>query len=113
MDALMYFLDENGQKHDSAKVGGYSIAERTLEDVMMTISFDTIKNDWVVAFNPKDSTYLQDYNTAKFLSEARDYFDDLMTEGGLDELLVPGQLMIVDIVDANTDIVPSLSIISW
>ena len=97
----MYFIDEKGNQHLTAKIDGYDIAERTLEGVMITFSFDTTLGKWAAAFDPKDDSYLSDYNTAKFLQEALDYFDDMLSESETCALVLPKNLMCTDIVDAT------------
>ena len=84
----MKFIDENGQKHDKVCFDGYDIEERTLEGVMIDV---WVADDGTItcSFRDKDESYLENYNTKKFLKEARDHVQDIMDEGMFDMFCGP------------------------
>lgn len=70
-----FFETESGKKIKTAQFNGYSIAERLLEDLMfqVTIQDDGTIKVWV---KPEDDGYFQQFNTQKFLKEAKEYAEE-------------------------------------
>ena len=85
----MKFVDENGKKHNSVFFDGYHIAERKLEGVMIDVS---VSDDGKItcSFREGDASYLEDFNTKKFLKMAEGYVQDVLDEGEFVMLNVAG-----------------------